>query len=142
MSKIKVIPSKASGDIIPPPSKSLAHRLIICASLAKGTSTIRNIHLSDDIVATLDSMKCFGVSYTYNDNSLKIDGVDMFSAQVSSPLYCNESASTLRFLVPLCLLSNQKITRLGSTSKNIGNIATLFGFSFSEISRRVINKRF
>ena len=48
--------SVAKGQIIAPPSKSMAHRYLICASLAQGTSTIKNIDLSEDIKATLSCL--------------------------------------------------------------------------------------
>ena len=48
-----ICPSKAKGTVTAPPSKSMAHRHIICAALADGSSIIRNIDLSDDIMATL-----------------------------------------------------------------------------------------
>ena len=56
--KVKVYPSVCTGEIQIPPSKSMAHRAIMCASLAKGKSVISNIAYSDDILA---------VSYTHLD---------------------------------------------------------------------------
>ena len=50
-------PSAAHGRMTAPPSKSMAHRLLICAALAEGTSVIRNIELSQDILATIDCLK-------------------------------------------------------------------------------------
>ena len=46
---VKIIPRRLSGVVTPPPSKSLAHRWILAASLAAGVSTIRNLTLSEDI---------------------------------------------------------------------------------------------
>ena len=49
MSQIKLIPTKLKGKVSVPPSKSLAHRAIIAASLAKGISRIDHIEYSQDI---------------------------------------------------------------------------------------------
>ena len=48
--KVKVYPSVCTGEIQIPPSKSMAHRAIMCASLANGKSVISNIAYSDDIL--------------------------------------------------------------------------------------------
>ena len=56
----KIAPSKICGRFEAPPSKSMAHRYIICASLAKGVSRIDNIAYSDDIKATLDCVESLG----------------------------------------------------------------------------------
>ncbi|MCK5780056.1 MAG: 3-phosphoshikimate 1-carboxyvinyltransferase, partial [Psychrilyobacter sp.] len=59
--KLELIPSKLAGDIVIPPSKSLAHRGIIAASLATGKSKITNLNFSNDITITTDAMKGLGV---------------------------------------------------------------------------------
>ena len=50
---ITITPSKLSGSVTPPPSKSQAHRLLIAAALADGESVISNVAFSQDIEATL-----------------------------------------------------------------------------------------
>ena len=47
--KILIKPRLLSGGVTPPPSKSMAHRMLICAALADGRSTIENIDFSDDV---------------------------------------------------------------------------------------------
>ena len=49
--KVKISPSRLCGEICAPPSKSYAHRLMICAALAEGESTIRGISESEDMLA-------------------------------------------------------------------------------------------
>ena len=63
MGNIKIIPSRLEGRVQVPPSKSLAHRALICAALAGGTSRIDNIDLSDDIRATAMSMLPLGAAF-------------------------------------------------------------------------------
>ena len=68
--------SKAHGEIMVPPSKSLAHRYIICASLSKGTSVISNIDYSEDILATIDCATELGAMIERNGSTLTITGID------------------------------------------------------------------
>ena len=49
---VKINPSKAVGKIIAPPSKSMAHRALICGALSE-KSVIKNLAFSKDIEATL-----------------------------------------------------------------------------------------
>ena len=51
---IKILPSELSGTVNAPPSKSYAHRLLICAALSDRESDISNISVSEDISATID----------------------------------------------------------------------------------------
>lgn len=60
MNSVKIIPGKLKGEVKIPPSKSMAHRAVICASLSKGKSKITNIEYSDDIIATINAMRALG----------------------------------------------------------------------------------
>ena len=110
---IKIYPSKVSGEVTIPPSKSMAHRAIICASLAKGTSIITNIDYSNDIIATIKGMERLGAEIIPQNNSLIIKGIDDFSLFNKRVIDCNESGSTLRFFIPIFSLTNKKITFKG-----------------------------
>ena len=107
--KVKIYPSKCSGEVTLPPSKSMAHRAIICASLANGKSKIENIAYSDDIIATIEGMRKLGAIITEDNNTLYIEGVKDFSNLKENFIECNESGSTLRFFIPIFSLTNQKI---------------------------------
>ena len=87
--KVKIYPSKCSGEIILPPSKSMAHRAIICASLANGKSKIENIAYSDDIIATIQGMRKLGAIITEDNNTLYIEGVKNFSNLKENIIECN-----------------------------------------------------
>lgn len=110
---IKIYPSKANGEVIIPPSKSIAHRAIICASLANGTSIIKNISYSDDIVATIKGMELLGADIAKEGNTLTIKGIKDFNSLKSNIIDCNESGSTLRFFIPIFSLTNEKVTFTG-----------------------------
>ncbi len=67
--------STAKGTITAPPSKSMAHRHIICAALAKGKSIVRNVDLSQDIAATLDCIRAMGAEAEVTRDIVTIDGI-------------------------------------------------------------------
>ena len=104
--KIEVYPSVVSGTITPPASKSMLHRSIISASLANGTSVINNVVYSEDVVATVNAFKQLGVQIETKDNQLLIVSKGLSGFHENVDVDCNESGSTLRFLVPV--LSNTK----------------------------------
>ena len=106
-------PGSARGSVAAPPSKSMAHRLLICAGLADGVSVIRNVDRSEDILATADCLTALGASLEWEGSTVRIRGCD---PRKSGPavLRCRESGSTLRFMVPLCLLSGSAMRLEGS----------------------------
>ncbi len=89
-----------AGKINAPPSKSAAHRAIIAAALSCGSSHIENIALSEDIKATAEAVNRLCADVEFLDNGLLITGG---KSKASSDIFANESGSTLRFLIPLCL---------------------------------------
>lgn len=106
-------PGTARGTVAAPPSKSMAHRLLICAALAEGESTVRGVDPSQDILATADCLTALGASLSWEGNTVRVRGCDPRKA-VSATLCCRESGSTLRFMIPLCLLSGQSMRLEGS----------------------------
>ena len=105
--------SKAFGRITAPPSKSVAHRYLICGAMSR-ESEIQGIAFSEDIKATLSCLEALGAQIEINGNTVKIGGLDFSKEVKSDKLFCNESGSTLRFLIPLCLLFGKEITLTGS----------------------------
>lgn len=121
MSCIKIVPKKMKGIIGIPPSKSMSHRAIIAACLAQGKSTVDNIILSNDIRATIDAMENLGAKICIHESrisagvkTLEIQGIKDFHIQCGpAALECNESGSTLRFLIPVAALFDSEITFTG-----------------------------
>ncbi|MBQ3136984.1 MAG: 3-phosphoshikimate 1-carboxyvinyltransferase [Clostridia bacterium] len=103
--KIKIEKSLLRGEITAPPSKSMAHRLLICAGLSEGESIINNIAFSEDILATLDCLKEMGADIEAGESTVKIKGVSPLNITESKSFSARESGSTLRFFIPLALLS-------------------------------------
>ena len=83
---LTITPTRLSGTVTPPPSKSQAHRLLLCAALAGGESRIENLADSQDIQAT---RRCMAELKTERNSLPRFD--------------CGESGSTLRFLIPIAL---------------------------------------
>lgn len=111
---VTIHPSAVRGVLAAPPSKSAAHRAIICAALADGVSRLENIDFSQDIEATLAAVRQLGAKLTREKNAVTVTGCGGAFATVTHPVFCRESGSTLRFLVPLFSLTAQKITFTGA----------------------------
>ena len=106
-------PGTARGTVAAPPSKSMAHRLLICAALAQGESVVRGVDPSEDILATSDCLTALGASLVWEGGTVRIRGCDPRKAS-PAVLRCRESGSTLRFMIPLCLLSGSPMRLEGS----------------------------
>ncbi len=109
MNCTRIRPGKLKGTINIPPSKSLSHRAIICAALSAGESNIDNIIFSDDIDATCQGMEKLGAKIEKADEKgLKIRGASPLQIK-DEIIDCKESGSTLRFLIPISLLTDGKV---------------------------------
>lgn len=97
---IKIIPSKLNGEVNIPSSKSITHRMLICAALAKGISTISNVTFSKDIYATINALKAVGAEISISGNTVTVNGLTG-NVPVSADIDCCESGSTLRFMIPV-----------------------------------------
>lgn len=111
---VTIKPSVAIGEINAPPSKSCAYRLLICAALSKGKSVIDNIGTNDDIIATISCLKDLGAKIEIEGNKAIVYGIDSKGREEHISLFCNESGSTLRFLIPLSLLFSKTAFFSGS----------------------------
>lgn len=110
--KVTILPSKAVGSVMAPPSKSASHRALICGALSR-RSCINNLAYSQDILATLRCLESMGASVERYDNRVIIGGMDPYKIPAYTILDCGESGSTLRFLLPLCLLAGVPIRLVG-----------------------------
>ena len=109
---IKQAPGGIGGAITAPPSKSMAHRAVLCAALAKGTSHIGNLEFSKDISATLSAAGQLCAKVCTGPDSAVVEGLGRF-LPVEAPVDCCESGSTLRFLIPIASLTGQRVTFVG-----------------------------
>ena len=117
--KVTIKPSKLKGRVCAPPSKSMAHRLLICAGLSDGVSNISNVAESEDILATLSCLKALGADIKETKDAdeeyktLQLRGINPTQAE-EAVLPCNESGSTLRFFIPIAALSDKEVLLTGS----------------------------
>lgn len=104
---VNIKPSVVEGKISAPSSKSMGHRLLICAGLAKGESRIDNVLFSEDILATLDCLEAMGAEIEKSEDYVKVLGT--LPKKAGECTYkCRESGSTLRFFIPLAMLSEKE----------------------------------
>ena len=101
--KIKIKPSTLNGKIEIPPSKSYSHRAVIAAALAESEkkSMIDNLKFSVDITTTTDIMENWGAKIKRFESALEIVGNDGKVVPKDKYVQCNESGSTIRFLIPV-----------------------------------------
>ncbi len=135
---VKVIPSRLRGEIFAPPSKSFAHRMMICSALANGVSKVSGIAQSEDVLATLDCISELGAKCNYKENTLTVTGVD---GRPSGKVFkCRESGSTLRFFIPISLVSGGTVRFEGTPrliERGVGVYEDIFkekGISFEKES--------
>ena len=96
---IKITPSKLSGKLIVPPSKSISHRMLICAAFCDGTTHIDNLLECMDLHATINALTALGTKINGKDGSYDITGITQPSKKAA--VDCFESGSTLRFMIPI-----------------------------------------
>ncbi|MBC7766092.1 MAG: 3-phosphoshikimate 1-carboxyvinyltransferase [Hyphomonadaceae bacterium] len=111
MQAVTITPNDLTGTVQVPASKSLCHRAVICAALAEGTSHLTHVSMSEDIEATCRVMRGLGVQIEGRSEQLTVRGTALNVQQ--KPLDCGESGSTLRFAIPLALLTDQPVMFVG-----------------------------
>ena len=109
--KIKIKPSILNGKIEIPPSKSYSHRAVIAAALAENSrkSKIDNLKFSVDIITTTDIMENWGAKIKRFESALEIIGNDGKVVPKDKYVQCNESGSTIRFLIPIGITNENEL---------------------------------
>ena len=104
-------PSAISGSIVPPRSKSAAHRALIAAALA-GSGEVRGVQPSDDVLATLGALPALGVEARLTGETARLSPAAQAAGE--TPVAdCAESGSTLRFLLPVFAARGIPVTLTG-----------------------------
>ena len=96
---ITIQPRKLHGDIRVIPSKSQAHRLLICAAFADGTTNLICPDTNRDIEATVECLNALGADIRRTESGYEITPIGDIPR--TATLNCRESGSTLRFLLPI-----------------------------------------
>ncbi len=110
-----------SGKIDVPPSKSYSHRHLIMAALSGKEAVLLGVGKSKDIETTLDALENMGAEIEVlcanaKERDILIDGRNFLKKIRDREIYCNESGSSLRFLLPLAFLSGEKFVFYGEES--------------------------
>ncbi len=112
---VTIKPNKLQGTVVIPPSKSLSHRAIIGAALAQGKSTISNVMFSKDILATIDAVRAIGATVNVFDDAIEVIGTGGVRRAIDL-IDANESGSTIRFMIPIALVSKEPIKFIGKNN--------------------------
>ena len=96
---ITIQPGKLCGTVAAIPSKSQAHRLLICAALADKETTLLCPQTNQDIEATAECLRTLGADIRRTEAGYCVTPVS--GIPKSAVLDCRESGSTLRFMLPI-----------------------------------------
>lgn len=96
---ITISPGKLCGTVKAIPSKSQAHRLLICAAFSKNPTFLECPQSSEDIDATARCLSALGAGIRRTEDGFHIDPI--VALPDKALLDCGESGSTLRFLLPI-----------------------------------------
>lgn len=108
---VRITPAPLSGTIAAIPSKSDAHRLLICAALSDGPTELALSQSSQDIDATVGCLAALGAKIEPTGDALRISPI--LKPAESPVLDCGESGSTLRFLIPVAAAVCEKAAFTG-----------------------------
>ena len=125
----RIQPSRLQGSVTVPPSKSMAHRALLCAGLAAGTTQIQGILPSQDMEATCRALTALGASIGRQGSLARVGGVAGRPKVPQGPVDCGESGSTLRFLIPAFALASApaRLTGRGRLPQRpLGPYGTIF----------------
>ena len=98
MSGVRILPSRLSGQVAALPSKSMSHRLAICAALS-GKAIVENLNTAEDVMATVDGLRALGYDLQLQKSTLIASGQGIRQRIID----CVQSGTTLRLLFPLAL---------------------------------------
>lgn len=110
MNCLTINPRNLKGTVFVPPSKSMAHRAIICSFLSEGISEIDNVELSRDIIATCRAVESLGAVIDIIDcgipgrKKLVVTGTGTVKIK-NGRINCIESGTTARFIIPVSRLT-------------------------------------
>lgn len=112
---VKINSSTAKGIIKAPASKSMAHRYLIGSFFTSEPCTVYGIEESGDMKATLACLEALGAEVSYDKANKAVTIVNNgLSDKKDILLNCNESGSTLRFMIPICLTYGKRISLTGT----------------------------
>ena len=109
--KLELIPSQMGGKIDSIPSKSYAHRMLLCAMLSKKEVELQGVIGSKDVNATINCVQALGSDVKVLKDRYVIK--PQKKAKENIVLDCIESGSTLRFILPIALALGKECDVIG-----------------------------
>lgn len=110
MSAVTVEKSELNGRVCALPSKSFAHRILICSAFADRPVRVKGVGLGEDVQATLRCLSALGASVAKDGDCYTVTPVKHAK---SALLNCGESGSTLRFMLAVCSALGGEYTFVG-----------------------------
>lgn len=105
---VKVFPGRLTGTVDAIPSKSQAHRALICAALADRPTRIECEGESDDILTTAACLSALGAGIFREAGAYAVTPLKQTAADTTVSLPCGESGSTFRFMLPVVCALGQR----------------------------------
>jgi 3-phosphoshikimate 1-carboxyvinyltransferase len=97
-----------------PGSKSISHRMMICAALCQGTSYIKNLLLSEDVLLTINALKQMGADIEQiSDNQFSVAGFGGIPHTSHTDIYLGNSGTSMRLLTGIAALGNSQYVLTG-----------------------------
>lgn len=111
----QIIPKNIKDQaVVIPGSKSISHRMMICASLSNGTSNIENLLQSDDINLTMGALKQMGAAIDrVKDHHYRVSGFGGTPHSCDKDIYLGNSGTSMRLLAGIAALGNTRYTLTG-----------------------------
>ncbi len=116
MAQLKVRPSKLSGEVTAPPSKSYTHRAFMIAALARGESRIINPLLSFDTEATIEAARALGAEITQEGDVWRVRGTGGELKPRADVIDARNSGTTIRLMSAIAALSPKPVRLTGDES--------------------------
>ncbi len=116
MTQLKVKPSKLSGEVTAPPSKSYTHRAFMVALLARGESRIDNPLLGLDTEATIEAVKSMGAEVVQDGEVWRVHGTAGSLKPSTDLIDARNSGTTIRLMSAIAALSPRPIRLTGDES--------------------------
>jgi 3-phosphoshikimate 1-carboxyvinyltransferase len=116
MAQLKVKPSKLSGEITAPPSKSYTHRAFVIAALARGESKIKNPLLGFDTQATIDAVRALGAEITQEGDVWRVRGTGGEIKPRVDTIDARNSGTTIRLMSAIAAVSPKPVRLTGDES--------------------------
>ncbi|HTJ24807.1 MAG TPA: 3-phosphoshikimate 1-carboxyvinyltransferase [Candidatus Limnocylindria bacterium] len=105
-----------SSTLRVPGDKSIAHRVLMLAALAEGTSRLRGLPDGLDVASTRRVLTGLGVTFRDEDGSVVVEGIGGRFRQPSAPLDCGNSGTTMRLMTGLLATRPLTVTLDGDDS--------------------------